>query len=484
MSLAYDRTGHGEAAGAAPRARPPAPGLGRRGAPAGRRAGRHHRRPSGHGRVADAAGGRLPDDGRHGREALRSSWGSSGPTSPATPSAGSSPSSWPPGAPSAAPPPSPRRASGTAPSGPGASPSSASPASSGPACPTPSWTGSSGTAWPGCRFTACSSAGPPATPSAELIRDLRGLGGRPPAGRRRPPCRCSGTGRSPAAGRSRHPGHDRLGPARPPALPPPGPPGPTAAICPEGPGSCPARRRPRPRWATTPSGSPPAPERPERRSPRRVRRRVATGGTRHAVRAEHLGAGGGEDERLLRLGAGQGGVPGEGLPDGDLEGGAGGGDHLPGAVAGEAALVVVAPSVGDSRPRRRTAAVVEHVAQGPARAGGVPEPGQDPLAGLEFGGQLGVGGLEVHEAGEVGVEAAPFGADHDHGPGAERRAGRDRVAVAGEAVGAGDHQRRGEQPRRPAGGEHGAGRLGLGHGGVRAAQAASTAAIVSAATTR
>ena len=110
------------------------------------------------------------------------------------------------------------------------------------------------------------------------------------------------------------------------------------------------------------------------------------------------------------------------------------------------------------------AAVVEHVAEGPARAGGVAQAGQDPLAGLEFGGQLGVGRLEVHEAGEVGVEPAPLGADHDHRPGSERRAGRDRVAVAGDPLGAADHQRRGEQPGGPAGGGDRPGRLRLGHG--------------------
>ena len=90
--------------------------------------------------------------------------------------------------------------------------------------------------------------------------------------------------------------------------------------------------------------------------------------------AEDFGAGGGEHEGLLGLGAGQGRVPGEGLTDGDLEGDAGGGDHLPGPVAGEAPLVVVAPAVGDAGPGVEAPAVVEHVAQRAPGAGGVPEP--------------------------------------------------------------------------------------------------------------
>src|SRR5207237_1840210 len=111
---------------------------------------------------------------------------------------------------------------------------------------------------------------------------------------------------------------------------------------------------------------------------------------------------------------------------------AGGGDHLPRPVAGEAALVVVAPGVGDAGLGVEVPAVVEDVAEGAARPGGGAEPGQDPLARPEFGGQLRVGRLEVDEPRQGGVEPAPLGADDDEGPGPERRAGGNGVAVARE----------------------------------------------------
>src|SRR5215203_4061232 len=160
----------------------------------------------------------------------------------------------------------------------------------------------------------------------------------------------------------------------------------------------------------------------------------------------------GENEGLLRLRTGYGGVPGEGLVGPYLLLRPMGRYDLARGVPCHASLMVQLPLLWAAYLSVEALAVLERVRQGSAGAGSLlPHHPEDGLAGFLSPLQLPAWFFEVDHPGDVGVESTALGAHHEHGAALDLFALWDREAVSSDPLVGGRQEHRANEPPTPAG---------------------------------